>query len=135
MSAHRVADDDAGTRAAVWVALGELYLDTQMTPHTQEHIARLLAASPYSIEELHCILVDEVHPALHANLMQAAGQWAGFENDWLVARVRETCARPLWRRRLSRLTLDLVRDDWRVVREHLLEQRADKARDRTLRQA
>ena len=28
-----------------------------------------------------------------------------------------------------------VRDDWRAVREYLLEQRADKARDRTLRQA
>ena len=125
MTAPVVARDDAQARAAVWITLCDLYLDTQMTAHAHEHMAQTLAASPYSIEALHRILVDEVHPALHANLMQVAGEWAGFDEEWLVARVREVCARPLWRRRLSRLSLDLVRHDWRIV----------EARIRVLRQA
>ena len=125
MTAPAVAHDEAQARAAVWIALGDLYLDTEMTAHTHEYLAQTLAASPYSIESLHRILVDEVHPALYANLMQVAGEWAGFDAAWLVTRVREVCARPLWRRRLSRLTLDLVRHDWRIV----------EARIRVLRQA
>ena len=125
MTAPVVARDDAQARAAVWITLGDLYLDTQMMPHAYEYMAQTLAASPYGIEALHRILVDEVHPALHANLMQVAGEWAGFDEDWLVARVREVCARPLWRRRLSRLSLDLVRHAWRIV----------EARIRALRQA
>jgi hypothetical protein len=108
------ATDDLDARIPVWVALSDLYLDTDVAPFL-DHIARTLAASPYPLDTLRDILLDEVHPALHGNLLQVAGEWAGFDDAWLVAHLCEVRATPLWRRRLSHLSFGLVRDDWRAV--------------------
>ncbi len=105
---------DLDARIPVWAALSELYLDTDVTL-SYDHVARTLAASPYPLETLHAILIDEVHPALCGNLLQVAGEWAGFDQAWLVARLQSVCAQPQWRRRLSRLCFGLVRDDWRTL--------------------
>lgn len=118
MIAEAVAAADAEARASIWITLSELYLDTDVT-HAYDSMARTLAASPYSTAQLHRILVDEVHPALHANLLQVAGEWAGFDQDWLVAHIRQICAQPLWRRRLSRLSFGLVREGWLAVEARL----------------
>lgn len=109
------ANDDLDARIPVWLALSDLYLDTEVEGFRMA-TARVLAVSPYPLDVLDRILLDEVHPALHANLLQVAGEWAGFDRDWLVARVREVRTRPLWRRRCARLSFGLVRHDWRAVR-------------------
>ncbi len=114
---------DRDARVPVWMALSELYLDNDVAC-AHDAIARTLAASPYSLEALHRILVDEVHPALHTNLLQVAGEWAGFDEAWLIAHLRAVCARPLWRRRLSRLSLGLVRDDWQAIAAKTRDARA-----------
>jgi hypothetical protein len=101
-------------RIPVWMALSELYLDTDVTT-AYACIVRTLAASPYTLDELRTILMDEVHPALHANLLQVAGEWAGFEQTWLIEHIRSVRDTPLWRRRLSRLHFGLVREDWRAI--------------------
>lgn len=78
--------DDVEGRLPVWLALGELFLDTE--PDI-EHLERICAESPYSLDELDRILFRELWPALSANLYSPAGQWAGWNDDWLVARVLE----------------------------------------------
>jgi hypothetical protein len=118
MSAQHVAPEVPASRVPVWLALSELYLDTDVSAFHAD-ITRTLAASPYSLEALQAILFDEVHPALHTNLLQVAGEWAGFDEDWLLAHLHAVCARPLWRRRLSRLSLGLVRDDWHAIRAQI----------------
>ncbi|MFD0724879.1 DUF7079 family protein [Lysobacter brunescens] len=108
------ATDDLDARIPVWVALSELYLDTDVR-FFHDSVARVLAASPYPLDELQRILLDEVHPALHANLLQVAGEWAGFDDAWLVEHVQAVRRRPLWLRRLTRLSSGMVREHWRAL--------------------
>ena len=114
MSPAQAATDDLDTRIPVWIALSALYLDTDVRLF-HDSIARTLAASPYALDELQRILVDDVHPALHANLLQVAGEWAGFDDAWLVEHVQAVRRRPLWLRRLTRLSFGMVRDHWRAL--------------------
>lgn len=83
--AHR-ADDDAA-RVPVWIALSELYLDTEVE-HFHDAIAATLAASPFDLDELHAMLIHDVHPVLFTNLMAPAGVWDAFDEAWLVERIR-----------------------------------------------
>lgn len=83
--AHR-ADDDAAC-IPVWIALSGLYLDTEVE-HFHDAIAATLAASPFALDELHAMLMHDVHPVLFTNLMAPAGVWDAFDEAWLVARIR-----------------------------------------------
>ncbi len=74
------------SRIPVWEALSEFWLDTELDAFQFDCIARVLAASPYSIEELRKIHDYEVAPAVSANLAGVAGEWAGFDSQWLSER-------------------------------------------------
>lgn len=78
-------------RKPVWLAFSELFLDTDVRM-SYVYAADLLARSPYSLEELKRILDEEVAPALEFNLHDVAGEWAGFNEDWLVAHIERTLA-------------------------------------------
>ncbi len=77
---------DLHARRSVWLALSDLFLDTDVNLF-REGNTRLLAASPYSIDELDTILREEIYPACSFNLSQVAGEWAGFDADWLERRI------------------------------------------------
>lgn len=94
------AFDDIDARIPVWVALSDLYLDTDVTL-SYDHIVRTLAASPYPLDALHEMLMYDVHPALYMNLMSVAGEWAGFDETWLLERIEAVRRQPRWRRRIS----------------------------------
>lgn len=78
---------DLAARLLVWQALSDLYLDTALSPDVTQGNARILAESPYSLTELHRILVDEVNPACLANLLSVAGTWTAFDSAWLKSRI------------------------------------------------
>lgn len=111
-AATTVALDDP--RVPVWRALSDLYLDTDVTMF-YAHIAETLADSPFPLDALRDILLEDVHPALYGNLLIVAGEWAGFEDEWLLPRIAEVRRRPRWRRRLTRVFASSVFDDWREV--------------------
>ena len=71
-------------RFPVWESLSELFLDTEITECTRAHIASVLANSEYSLEVLQDILYYEVYPVLKYNLLSVAGEWAGFNREWLI---------------------------------------------------
>jgi hypothetical protein len=73
-------------RRPVWEALSSLFLDTD-TSLLRDWRAQQLAASPYALPDLERILVDEVYPVCRWNLLQVAGEWAGFDPDWLERRI------------------------------------------------
>ncbi len=70
-------------REQVWIAQSDLFLDTDVRLN-YPHIARVTAGSPFSLEELEAICRDEVAPIVESNLLDIAGEWAGFPDDWLV---------------------------------------------------
>lgn len=76
-------------RVPVWDALADFWLDTELVEFQLDLIARVIAASPYSIQEVRAIHFFEVAPAVSANFSSIAGEWAGFDSEWL----RERCKR------------------------------------------
>jgi hypothetical protein len=73
-------------RKPVWVAFSDLFLDTDVTLIYSD-IAQVCADSEYSAAELKEILFEEVAPVVSGNLMSIAGEWAGFNEDWLVKQI------------------------------------------------
>ena len=73
-------------RKPVWVAFSDLFLDTDVTLIYGD-IAQVCADSEYSSAELKEILFEEVAPVVSGNLMSIAGEWAGFNEDWLVKQI------------------------------------------------
>ncbi len=106
--------DAADARIPVWNALSELYLDTDVTL-SYDHIVRTLAASPYSLDELHEMLMYDVHPALYPNLMSVAGEWAGFDDAWLLERIAMARRQPRWRRRITHWFVRDIGVRWRTL--------------------
>lgn len=100
----------------VWIALSELFLDTELRSPDFDRLASLLAAVPFTVDELERILRLEVTPALKASLQSIVGEWLGFDEDWLAARIfekaeRETLSnRKVWR---------MVRPDWQEIRRRI----------------
>lgn len=80
--------DDLENRRPVWSALAALFLDTDPAA-TLASRARTLAESPYAAAELEQVLLCEVLPVCRANLVSPAGEWAGFDDGWLEARILE----------------------------------------------
>ena len=52
-----------------------------------ESAARVCAQSKYSLSEIEQIFWNEVRPAVWFNLMSVAGEWKGFNIDWLSQRI------------------------------------------------
>jgi hypothetical protein len=80
-------------RHPVWLALSDLFLDTD-TRLSFPYIARTLAASPFTDDELEAIFQNEVAPAVEFNLFDIAGEWAGFGEEWLIATINRRGPKP-----------------------------------------
>ncbi|MFT3911365.1 MAG: hypothetical protein QM737_18225 [Ferruginibacter sp.] len=74
-------------RKPIWIALSEFYLDTELQDSDLRRIAFTILDSPYSLDEVKTINKYEVFPILQANLLSPAGEWAGFDKDWLVEKI------------------------------------------------
>lgn len=88
-----LSPEDRLARAPLWEALADLWLDTELADTQLDYIARVIAASPYSLEAVIAIHDTEVAPAVSANLLSVAGEWAGFDSAWLNQRCHHFAAR------------------------------------------
>ena len=75
-------DQDLTHRRPVWEALSTMFLDTDVSI-SRDWRAGALAASPYSLPQLEHILIHEVYPVCQPNLRSMAGEWSGFDSEWL----------------------------------------------------
>lgn len=128
------ASADLERRRPVWLALSDLFLDTDVSLFRRGNTRRL-AASPYSLAALDAILREEVYPACSFNLTQVAGEWAGFDEDWLERRI--LCGGPTprtWWRRLGRYLMlgwqvpTRLPEEWTAWRQDIVHLRADTHR-------
>lgn len=71
-------------------------------------MAKQLGASDFSLQELMAIDLLEVYPVLKFNLINPAGVWTGFEEDWLF----ESCT---FHYRPKPKSLDALRMRWRLL--------------------
>lgn len=109
-------------RESVWLALSELWLDTELDESDFRAIAQTLAASGFTPDELEAIYRLEVAPVVWLNAWTTAGVWTGFDADWLFEACRRNQRRrhSLWHRgrcRLLRRAMSgAVEADWRRIR-------------------
>ena len=80
-------------RKPIWIALSDFYLDTELQESDFRYIALKIIESPYSFEKVKEINKYEIFPVLQANLMSVAGEWAGFDEKWLVESITESLAK------------------------------------------
>ncbi|WP_223607739.1 hypothetical protein [Chryseobacterium sp. OSA05B] len=71
-------------RTPVWIALSDFYLDTELQDSDFRYIAKTILESPYTFEDVKTINTYEVFPVLQSNLLQPAGEWACFNEKWLI---------------------------------------------------
>jgi len=71
-------------RKPVWIALSDFYLDTEPQDYNFQYIAKIIQESLYTFEEIKIINMYEVFPVLQPNLLQPAGEWAGFNEKRLI---------------------------------------------------
>ncbi|WP_284283507.1 DUF7079 family protein [Portibacter lacus] len=80
---------DLVKRKPIWIAISNLYLDTELQDYQHKNIAKIINESPYSLAEVQAIDKYEVFPILKTNLISVAGAWSGFKEDWLVKSILE----------------------------------------------
>lgn len=82
-----LSETEIEKRFPVWDALSDLFLDTELDESSHKHIARVILESGFTPEEIHQILWHEVFPSVGDNLRSVAGEWAGFNPEWLKSRI------------------------------------------------
>jgi hypothetical protein len=103
-------------RRPMWVALSELFPDTELGPEDYQRIAQVLSVSGYSETELEQILCRELGPVLFFNLLIVAEEWAGFDSDRLEKGILRR-ERHSWLRWVPGFaTLRMVGRDWACIR-------------------
>jgi hypothetical protein len=65
---------DLARRQTVWLALSELYLDTELGEADFRLLAEAFAASGFEWAEVRQINYDEVAPVLWQNILSATGE-------------------------------------------------------------
>lgn len=114
--------EDLQRRRPVWEALSDLFLDTEIQSFLG-HIARVLAESGYTDEELHGILFNEVYPACIPNLHHPAGVWSGFHLESLEEQILEEELCPQTNARIFPPDYWMIQEEWRTVQDLLPEAR------------
>ena len=111
-------------RRLVWEALSDMFLDTDASL-TRAWRIQQLAQSPYSVGELEQILVEEIYPVLNYNLISVAGEWAGFDQEWLEREVLERRASRFYALHwlnLGRITMPRF-SEWRITKSGVIAAR------------
>lgn len=111
-----IADQKIAERMPVWRALSELFLDTELQEEDLVRIATVLAASTYAEEKIEEILRFEVTPVCKWNMFSVAGEWIGFDEDLLRARIAPRMDKRPWFRRG---VFGMIRRDWQRVQDEL----------------
>jgi hypothetical protein len=72
----------------LWEAMADLFLDTE-TRYRIPEIAGRCVRNGLTRQKARNIWRYEVTPAVWHNLIDVAGEWAGWPTDWLIARIEE----------------------------------------------
>lgn len=68
-------------------ALARLFLDTEKAPLELDSIAASLRPLDMSTDTLSQLLRYDVFPILYPNMLSVAGEWDGFDENWLLGRI------------------------------------------------
>jgi hypothetical protein len=114
-----LAPEDIERRLPLWVALSDLFLDTEMGRLWYPSIVKAIRNGGFTVAEAKQILIEEVGPVFAPNLLSVAGEWAGFPDDFVRDRVSAYLNRAGWRPRrqlvTGRMIDTVVKECWPEV--------------------
>lgn len=102
------------SRLPLWLAMSDLFLDTETQPYIYPHIAREIIAAGLSLADAEAVFWNEVYPALWTNLLSITGVWDGFDPDWLQRTLRVSLRRKP-RKRWCPMVASKMRLEWGQV--------------------
>ena len=102
--------------------MSDLYLDTEVRDGLPR-LALEMLESDFDLPELEQIFKFEVTPVVYTNMLQVAGEWAGFDDTWLFQAIRAHLPRTLER---------LQRDPKKLAGQYRKQGLADKDWQATL---
>lgn len=118
-----ISAKEKARRQPVWIALSEFYLDTELGENELQVITKVFKDNGYTIEELKEINYDEVAPIVSRNLVSTAGEWSGFDEEWLVGkilkRINKGKPRPFFNTIYRRYIDSMTNRYWRQISEML----------------
>ncbi len=85
--------EEIDRRRPVWLALSELWLDTELQEEDLKRIATIMRQSGYDQCKLRCIYLREVAPVIYHNLLSPVGEWNGFDESWLSDTIVQNMAK------------------------------------------
>lgn len=117
-------ETDIEKRFPVWAALSELFLDTELDEAAYKYISKVVLDSGFEPEEIHDILWKEVFPAVGDNLRCVAGEWAGFDREWLkerilMVKIQESPSFSIAGFISVETLIDMTQQEWSKVCSHL----------------
>ncbi len=107
--------------------MSNLWLDTELTDAAIAEIAAVVCDSGLDREELEDVFRHELAPFLGPNLRSVAGEWGGFDAEWVCSEAQK---RFETRRLVDRvasavgLTTSAARPAWERVLERAFDGRA-----------
>ena len=109
-----------------WIAISDIYLDTEIRTSDIKYIARQLAETSFTEQQLNEIYYYDIAPVCYINGIDPAGEWVGFDRDWLFSEILKNRKK---NQKLFRLKCKLLRrfylmgteEDWFKVLEKLRE--------------
>jgi hypothetical protein len=119
---------DIERRAPVWEALSELFVGKELQDYDYAAMTKTLRRSGYSLDELECVLYQEVAPVFRSNLSSlVVPEMEGWARDTVAAEVSAYLQRKpsvmsrLLKRFISTRALpELAHDRWIKVRARLV---------------
>jgi hypothetical protein len=87
-----VGRENEPSRVEVWMAMADHFLDTE-TRHTIPLTAMCCLDAGLSVRQAREAWCYEVSPAVGFNLWTVAGQWGGWDRDWLVTSIADIARR------------------------------------------
>lgn len=101
----------------LWLALSDLFLDTELQEYNFVYIAKAMSTSHYSLIEIEDILMVEVFPVCIANLHSVVGDWAGFDENWICNSIRSAKRLNRYRRWANRRNFWMIEKEWEKALE------------------
>jgi len=117
-------------RKPVWISLSDFYLDIELQESDFKYIARKIIESPYSIMEVIEIIKYEIFPVLQPNLISIAGEWTGFQEEWLIMSITKSLDKRNSTKRFGVKCFWFIfkgmhNDDWEKLQKAYIELKID----------
>ena len=100
--------------------MSDLWLDTELSEERLTQIAAVVRRSGLKRAELEDVFALELAPFLGANLWVTAGEWTGFDPEWVCAQARARKGKYRFRHRVLAalgLTTYAARPAWNRVKQ------------------